>query len=145
MSQYLIEQIQDKANVRVELYAQVMSVHGEDHLEQITTSSRPPDHPESISTREAKALFIMIGADANTECLPASLDRDANGYICTGRDLRARSHDREPFALETSIPGIFCAGDVRHGSGKPIASGVGEVRMAVAYIHEYLALNQRYQ
>lgn len=143
MSQYLVEQIQEKANIRVEPYTQVISVDGEDHVEQITTLSRPPDHPESTSTREAKALFIMIGADANTQWLPASLERDANGYICTGRDIRTWSHDREPFALETSIPGIFCAGDVRHGSGKRIASGVGEGSMAVAYIHEFLALNKR--
>ena len=145
MSQYLIEQIQDKANIRVEPYTQVISAHGEDHLEQITILSRPPDRPESTSTREAKALFIMIGADANTQWLPTSLERDANGYIFTGRDIHTWSHDREPFALETSIPGIFCAGDVRHGSGKRIASGVGEGGMAVAYIHEFLALNERYQ
>ena len=145
MSQYLIEQIRDKANIRVEPYTQVSRVHGEDHLEQITTVSRPPDHPESSCTREAKALFIMIGAEAKTQWLPASLERDANGYISTGRDMQTWSQDREPFALETSIPGIFCAGDVRHGSGKRIASGVGEGSMAVAYIHEFLALNKRYR
>ncbi len=87
----------------------------------------------------------MIGADANTQWLPASLERDANGFICTGRDIRTWSHRREPFALETSIPGIFCAGDVRRGSGKRIASGVGEGSTAVAHIHEFLALDKRYQ
>ena len=85
----------------------------------------------------------MIGAVAKTQWLPASLERDAGGYICTGRDITSWSLDREPFALETSIPGIFCAGDVRHGSVKRVASGVGEGSMAIAYIHEYLALAGR--
>jgi thioredoxin reductase (NADPH) len=79
MSQYLIQQIDDKANIRVEPYTQVTGVHGEDHLEQITTTSRPPDGPEFNCTRDATALFIMIGAVAKTQWLPASLERDANG------------------------------------------------------------------
>ena len=140
MSQYLIQQIHDKANIRVEPYTQVTAVHGDDHLEQITTSSRPPGGPESTCTRDAKALFIMIGAVTKTQWLPTFLERDANGYICTGRDMTTWSLDREPFALETSIPGIFCAGDVRHGSVKRVASSVGEGSMAIAFIHEYLAL-----
>jgi thioredoxin reductase (NADPH) len=140
MSQYLIQQIHDKANIRVEPYTQVTAVHGEDHLERITTTSRPPGGPEFNCTREAKALFIMIGAVTKTQWLPASLERDVSGYICTGRDLTTWSLDREPFALETSIPGIFCAGDVRHGSVKRVASGVGEGSMSIAFIHEYLAL-----
>src|ERR1700683_3824094 len=140
MSQYLIQQIHDKANIRVEPYTQVTAVHGDDHLEQIATSSRPPGGPQSTSTRDAKALFIMIGAVAKTQWLPTSLERDGNGYICTGRDMTPWSLDREPFALETSIPGIFCAGDVRHGSVKRVASAVGEGSMAIAFIHEYLAL-----
>jgi thioredoxin reductase (NADPH) len=142
MSQYLIQQIHDKANIRIEPYTQVTGVHGEGHLEQITTASRPPDGPESSCRRDAKALFIMIGAVAKTQWLPRSLERDAKGYICTGRDITSWSLDREPFALETSIPGVFCAGDVRHGSIKRVASGVGEGSMAIAFIHEYLALNQ---
>jgi len=140
MSQYLIQQIRDKANIRVEPYTQVSAVHGEHHLERITTTSRPPNGPESTTTRDAKALFIMIGAVAKTQWLPPSLERDASGYICTGRDLTTWALDREPFALETSIPGIFCAGDVRHGSVKRVASSVGEGSIAIAFIHEYLAL-----
>jgi thioredoxin reductase (NADPH) len=140
MSQYLIQQIRDKANIRVEPYTHVTGVHGEDHLEQITTTSRPPGSPESICTRDAKALFIMIGAVAKTHWLPPSLERDAKGYICTGRDIQAWALDREPFALETSIPGIFCAGDVRHGSVKRVASSVGEGSMSISFIHEYLAI-----
>src|SRR5580693_171335 len=140
MSQYLIQQIHDKTNIRVEPHTQVTGVHGEDHLEQITTTSRPPGSPEFTCTRDAKALFIMIGAVAKTQWLPASLERDANGYICTGRDITTWPLDREPLALETSIPGIFCAGDVRHGSVKRVASSVGEGSMSIAFIHEYLGL-----
>src|ERR1700734_1435509 len=81
MSQYLIQQIHNKANIRVEAYTQITGVHGEDHLEQITTTSRPPASSEFTCTRDAKALFIMIGAVAKTQWLPASLERDANGYI----------------------------------------------------------------
>ena len=142
MSQYLIQQIHNKANIRVEAYTQITGVHGEEHLEQITTTSRPPGSSEFTCTRDAKALFIMIGAVAKTQWLPASLERDANGYICTGRDITTWPLDREPFALETSIPGIFCAGDVRHGSVKRVASSVGEGSMSIAYIHEYLALTR---
>ena len=140
MSQYLIQQIHHKGNIHIEPYTQVAGVHGEDHLEQIITTSHPPHGLESTCTRDAKALFIMIGAVAKTHWLPASLERDANGYICTGRDIQTWSLDREPFALETSIPGIFCAGDVRHGSVKRVASSVGEGSMSIAFIHEYLAI-----
>jgi thioredoxin reductase (NADPH) len=140
MSQYLIQQIHDKANIHVEAHTEVKSVQGEDHLEQVTTVSRPPDGPEFNSTRDAKALFIMIGAVAKTEWLPTALERDADGYICTGRDIKTWSLDRESFPLETSVPGIFCAGDVRRGSVKRVASGVGEGSMAISFIHEYLTL-----
>jgi thioredoxin reductase (NADPH) len=136
MSQYLIQHIHDKANIRVEPYTQVTAVHGDDHLEQITTSSRPPGGPESTCTRDAKALFIMIGAIAKTQWLPTFLERDANGYICTGRDVTTWSLDREPFALETSIPGLFCAGDVRHGSVKRVASTAPSVSARETWLEE---------
>ena len=80
----------------------------------------------------------MIGAVAETDWLPPQLDRDINGYVCTGRDLSRWPLDRGPFALETSIPGIFCAGDVRHGSIKRVASGVGEGSMSIAFIPRIL-------
>jgi thioredoxin reductase (NADPH) len=82
----------------------------------------------------------MIGADANTAWLPNELERDQRGYICTGRDLTTWKLDRHPFPLETSLPGVFCAGDVRHNSIKRVSSGVGEGSMAIAFIHQYLAL-----
>ncbi len=82
----------------------------------------------------------MIGAVANTRWLPASVERDPEGYIFTGRDIPDWSYHREPFGLETSVPGVFCAGDVRHGSVKRVASGVGEGGTAIANIHAYLAV-----
>jgi thioredoxin reductase (NADPH) len=142
MSQYLIHQIAGKPNIRIEPFTQVTSVHGENYLQQITTATRCPNHPETTQTRDAGALFLMIGATAKTRWLPSTLERDPKGYICTGRDLTTWPLDRNPFALETSIPGIFCAGDVRHNSIKRVASGVGEGSMSISFIHEYLALNE---
>jgi thioredoxin reductase (NADPH) len=82
----------------------------------------------------------MIGAHAETNWLPAELQRDENGFVCTGRDLRSWSHVRAPFLLETSLQGVFCAGDVRHDSIKRVSSGVGEGSMCIAFVHQYLAL-----
>jgi thioredoxin reductase (NADPH) len=92
-------------------------------------------------------LFVFIGADAETSWLPPDLVRDERGYVCTGRDVldlvATRQGTwplaRDPYLLETSVPGIFAAGDVRHGSIKRVASGVGEGSMAIAFIHRYLA------
>jgi thioredoxin reductase (NADPH) len=88
-------------------------------------------------------LFVMIGADASTSWLPHELERDALGYICTGRDLTTWKLERAPFPLETNLAGVFCAGDVRHNSIKRVSSGVGEGSMAIAFIHQYLALNEK--
>jgi thioredoxin reductase (NADPH) len=140
MSQYLIEQIAAKGNIRVEPYTQVIAAEGDDHLEHLVTRTDEPGEPELVETREAAALFVMIGADASTKWLPKELERDPKGYICTGRDLKTWTLEREPFPLETSLPGIFCAGDVRHDSIKRVSSGVGEGSMAIAFIHQYLAL-----
>ncbi len=142
MSQYLIDQIANKENIHVEPYTQVTAVEGENYLHRVTTTTRPPGAEEFTQTRDSNALFIMIGATAKTHWLPAELERNPKGYICTGRDLTTWPLDRDPFALETSIPGIFCAGDVRHHSIKRVASGVGEGSMSISFIHEYLALNE---
>jgi thioredoxin reductase (NADPH) len=142
MSQYLIGEIASKANIEVIPFTEVRAVEGEEHLQRIVTRVRPPAGKETFVTYEADALFVMIGADANTTWLPAELERDGGGYICTGRDLKTWRRDREPFPLETSLPGVFCAGDVRHASIKRVSSGVGEGSMAIAFIHQYLALEE---
>lgn len=142
MSRYLIEQIEEKANIRVDVLTEATEVRGEEHLGQIVTATRAPGGIAISLTRAADALFLMIGATANTAWLPQSMERDPKGFIRTGRDLTKWSLDRVPFPLETSLPGIFCAGDVRFGSIKRVAGAVGEGSMSIAFIHEYLALTE---
>jgi len=140
MSQYLITQLASKGNVSIEPYTQVVSVGGDAHLETICTLRKG----EEVRQRKADALFVLIGADAATGWLPQNLQRDEKGYICTGRDvsdLPGWNGKRPPFLLETNLPGFFCAGDVRHDSIKRVSSGVGEGSMAIAFVHQYLALN----
>jgi thioredoxin reductase (NADPH) len=141
MSQYLIGQIDAKKNVWVEPFTEVLRAEGDDHLERVITRTHTADGTEIVQTRVADALFVMIGADASTAWLPKNLERDVGGYICSGRDLKTWTLEREPFPLETNIPGVFCAGDVRHDSIKRVSSGVGEGSMAIAFIHEYLTLH----
>ena len=144
MSQYLVEQLAAKANVRVETECEVAEVEGDGHLQAIVVADRRTGARER---READALFAFIGADAETGWLPRELVRDELGYVCTGRDVMDLlvnrdaewPLERDPYLLETSIPGVFAAGDVRHGSIKRVASGVGEGSMAIAFVHQYLA------
>jgi thioredoxin reductase (NADPH) len=144
MSQYLIDQLATKANVRVETGCEVAEVEGDGHLQAIHVADRRTGTRER---READALFALIGADAETRWLPPELVRDELGFVCTGRDvldlLATREAEwplkRDPYLLETSVPGVFAAGDVRHGSIKRVASGVGEGSMAIAFVHQYLA------
>jgi thioredoxin reductase (NADPH) len=139
MSHYLIAQLDQRHNITVEAHTEVVSVDGEDSLESIHTSTRGAPPRE----RRADALFVMIGAIARTDWLPETLQRDAKGFVLTGRDLPDWEGLRAPFQLETSMPGIFCAGDVRHDSIKRVSSGVGEGSMAIAFVHQYLALQQQ--
>jgi thioredoxin reductase (NADPH) len=145
MSQYLIDQLATKANVTIETGAEVVSVEGADCLEALELEIGPSRRRER---RQSDALFVFIGAHAETEWLPENLIRDEWGYICAGRDVMdlLEEHaagmwpiDRDPYLLETSVPGIFAAGDVRHGSIKRVASSVGEGSMAIAFVHQYLA------
>ncbi len=136
MSYYLIEQLRTKANIAVETRTVVVEVAGGAHLERITTRD---ESTGTTAERPADALFTFIGADAETAWLPAAIERDERGYIRTGHDIRDWSGDRPPFALETSVPGIFAAGDVRCNSVKRVAAGVGEGSMVIAFIHQYLS------
>jgi thioredoxin reductase (NADPH) len=138
MSHYLIEQLDAKSNVRVEIHAEVIDAYGKDHLESIVVANRATGE---TTRRPAFAMFVLIGADAETAWLPAGIDRDARGYVLTGGGVpkSAWKLERDPFLLETSVPGIFAVGDVRAGSVKRVAAAVGEGSMAVALAHQYLA------
>jgi thioredoxin reductase (NADPH) len=139
MSHYLIEQLRTKSNVIVQLRAEVAGVYGGEHLEEIEVLDRAA---ATTARRACGALFVFIGADAETEWLPAAIARDPRGFILTGEAMvknAAWSLPRDPYLLETSVPGIFACGDVRFNSVKRVASGVGEGSMSIAFIHQYLA------
>jgi len=121
--------------ITVETNTDVCAIGGEVHLESIVTAVNG-----ATQTRRADALFVFIGADAQTAWLPQALERDRHGYIKTGRDIAGWADARYPFSLETSVPGIFAAGDMRAHSVKRVASGVGEGRMVISYVHQYLEL-----
>jgi thioredoxin reductase (NADPH) len=141
MSKYLIDQIEATSNIEVRVCCQVVEALGETHLECLRLCG-----PGGEETVPASGLYIFIGAAPNTDWLPDTIMRDANGFLLSGRDLKVDgkmakgwNQDREPYLLETSVPGIFVAGDVRHGSIKRVASAVGEGSISVQFIHQYLA------
>ena len=140
MSQYLIDQLATRDNIAVRTGAEMVGVAGRNHLEEIEIR----EGDAGVTERQpADGVFIFIGADANTGWLPDAVARDARGYVLTGNDIppdgRDRAIGRDPYLLETSVPGIFAAGDVRHDSMKRVASAVGEGSMSIAIIHQYLA------
>jgi thioredoxin reductase (NADPH) len=143
MSQYLIDQIKDTPNIHVEYRTQVVEVHGDDHLETISIKC---DQTGDVSRVPAAALFIFIGAEPRTAWLDGTVERDSRGFVLTGPDLmregkrpKGWSLERDPGLLETNVPGIFAVGDVRHGSIKRVASGVGEGSIAIQFVHQYLS------
>ncbi len=142
MSQYLVDQIGDTKNIEVRLRSEVVEVHGKNQLEAISVRNRDTGDCE---TYPAAALFIFIGAEAHTDFLADIVERNSAGFIITGSDLIQNGKrpnrwklKRDPYLLETSIPGIFAAGDVRHGSTKRVASAVGEGSVCVRFVHQYL-------
>jgi thioredoxin reductase (NADPH) len=144
MSQYLVEQIAKTPNIRLRPRTEIASVEGEGHVERVTVRSLEDG---SCRSEEADAVFIFIGARPRTDWLPPAVLRDAKGFVLTGRDLMAAEayprvwkEKREPLPLETSVPGVFAAGDVRAGAMNRVASAVGEGSMVVRLAHEYLAL-----
>ena len=140
MSRYLIDQVRANPNVQVALHAEVRAVHGDDHLSKIDVRHCATGE---VQRRECGGLFVFIGADAETEWLPPEIVRDARGYVLTGADLTKGGHwsgNRDPYLLETSVPGIFACGDVRYSPVKRVASAVGEGSMAIAFVHQYLQM-----
>jgi thioredoxin reductase (NADPH) len=144
MSHYLSERIRRNHKIQARMGTQVVALHGRDRLEAIdvTTDGGAPERVET------DALFILIGAVPRTSWLPEAIRRDEHGFVLSGRDLLERARDdwpleRDPYPLETSVPGVFAAGDARHGSSKRVASAVGEGAMAVQLIHQYLATTEQ--
>jgi thioredoxin reductase (NADPH) len=143
MSQYLIDQIKQTPNIQLWTHASVAEVHGETHLEEISVLCSDTNKVERVP---ASSMFIFIGALPRTDWLAGTIERDERGFVLTGPDVmpggerpKGWALDRDPFLLETNVPGIFAVGDVRHGSVKRVASGVGEGSVAVQFIHQYLS------
>jgi thioredoxin reductase (NADPH) len=119
------------------------AVHGETHLEAISVACA---HSGTVERIPAHSLFVFIGAEPRTEWLDGFIERDARGFVFTGPDTMRGGKlpagwflDRDPFLLETSMPGVFAVGDVRYGSMKRVASGVGEGSIAIQFVHRHLA------
>jgi thioredoxin reductase (NADPH) len=142
MSHYLINQISETPNIEVCLETEVLEAHGENHLEAITTINRKSGETQKLP---ADALFAFVGAAAHTDMVAGVVERNNAGFILTGPDLIRDgkrpanwSLKRDPYLLETSVPGIFAAGDVRQGAIRRVASAVGEGAVAVSLLHQYL-------
>ncbi|MBC6991806.1 FAD-dependent oxidoreductase [Hymenobacter sp. BT491] len=140
MSAYLIEQIGRTPNIQILPFAQVVEVRGDDHLEQVVLNNNG-----QLEERPAQALFVFIGAKPSTEWVCETVACDSKGFLLTGRDLVTDSRygtlwkrEREPYLLETCVPGIFAAGDSRAGAMARVASAVGEGSMAIKFVHQYL-------
>jgi thioredoxin reductase (NADPH) len=136
MSQYLQDAIEAAGNVEVLLGTEVVDGEGDGCLERLVLRHRPSGRTWSA---DAAALFVLIGAHPNTDWLPASIERDAWGYVCTGRDVPGAA---PPLMLETSVRGVFAVGDVRQGAVKRVASAVGEGSVAIQQVHQSLAAVQ---
>jgi thioredoxin reductase (NADPH) len=138
MSRYLVDRLAARANIEVRFASHVAGVHGDTCLEAIDVRN---DATDAVTRLSSKGLFIFIGADAETGWLPSDIALDANGFVLTGADIPPSDRwtlDRDPYLLETSVPGVFACGDVRYAPVKRVAAAVGEGSMAIAFVHQYL-------
>jgi thioredoxin reductase (NADPH) len=142
MSEYLVRELGQIPNVRVRLNTELVDGEGDDRLDALLVRDRATGEVERL---EAAALFVMIGAQPHTDWLDGTVARDDRGYVLTGPDLvrddvpRRWPLERAPALFETSVPGVFAAGDVRYGSVKRVTTAVGEGATAVQLVHAYLA------
>jgi len=143
MSQYLIEQIGKTENIRLRPRTEIERVEGTGHVERVAFRSTDG----ATEVEDIDAVFVFIGTQPRSAWLPAEVLRDATGFVLTGRDVAVEAgfakiwkETRQPFSLETSVPGVFAAGDIRAGAMNRVASAVGEGSMVVRFVHEYLAL-----
>ena len=144
MSSYLVRTVESTANINVRHRTEIVNGGGDERLQYLTVADRVRGAEEEMP---ATALFIMIGGEPHTQWLPGGTARDSEGYLMTGRDILEQlpgswNHPRNPLPLETSMPGVFAAGDVRHGSIKRVASAVGEGATAVRLVHEHLRVDE---
>jgi thioredoxin reductase (NADPH) len=138
MARYLIDQLETRPNVSVLFRTEVVAAHGSESLDAIDVHNSESGETTRL---ESGGLFLFIGADAETQWLPEEIALDGHGYVLTGRDMQASADwqlDRDPYLLETSVPGIFACGDVRSGPVKRVASAVGEGSLAIAFVQQYL-------
>jgi thioredoxin reductase (NADPH) len=138
MSRYLVNQLAARSNIEVITQTEVVSAHGDEALEEIEVRNHVTGETSRL---DSGGLFIFIGADAETSWLPDEIALDDRHFVLTGSDVKAAGHwdlDRDPYLLETSVPGIFASGDVRSGPVKRVAAAVGEGSMAIAFVHQYL-------
>jgi thioredoxin reductase (NADPH) len=142
MSRYLIDQIRDLENIRVRVCTTVAAAEGDGRLERLVLDDAAAGTTETVP---ASHLFVFIGAAPLTDWLDGTVQRDGAGFLLTGPDLLREGRrppgwplERDPFLLESSVPGVFAAGDVRSSSVKRVASAVGEGAMAVTLVHRYL-------
>jgi thioredoxin reductase (NADPH) len=140
MSDYLVRQVEAEPRLQVRLGTEIVGGGGDGWLEQLVLRDRAHENEETV---DADVLFLMIGARPHTQWLPPEVNRDSGGFVVTGPDLGDDwPVDRDPFLLETSMPGVFAAGDVRHGSVKRVASAVGEGSVAIQLLHSLFAADQ---
>jgi thioredoxin reductase (NADPH) len=137
MSRYLVDQIAARPNIQTRIRSEIVAAHGDTAIEAVDVR----DAAGTTERLESGGVFVFIGADAQTAWLPPEIARDAKGYVLTGADVAAAGHwelERDPYLLETCVPGVFACGDVRYGPVKRVAAAVGEGSMAIAFVHQYL-------
>jgi thioredoxin reductase (NADPH) len=138
MSRYLIQQVAQRGNIGVRFLSQIVAAHGAASLEAVEIRNNATGE---VEREPSGGLYVFIGADAETGWLPPEIALDGRGFVLTGADVSAAGRwtlDRDPYLLETSVPGIFACGDVRYAPVKRVAAAVGEGSMAIAFVHQYL-------